>query len=110
MAKSNNDDTNARRPKSARDPSRRVCEATRRVFEGSTRGSRPHRSRSENDDERSCLIVQPSMILGVSTKNSSARNEMATTKRHRKMDEEYFLLNFIVSLRGIAKMKDLVRE
>ena len=52
-----------RRHKSVWDLSRRVWEATRQVYSGSTRGSTTHRSRCENGDEQSCQKESRSVIL-----------------------------------------------
>ena len=53
-----------RRHKFVRDRSRRVWEATRRVFSGMTRVSMTHRSRYENGDEWAGQNVQPSVVCG----------------------------------------------
>ena len=51
------------RHKSVWDLSRRVWEATRGVYSGSTRGSRRHRSRYWNGGERPCQFVSRSVFL-----------------------------------------------
>ena len=52
-----------RRHESVRDASRGVWEATTPVFEGSTQGSKTHRSSCQNRDDRHRQIVPPSVNL-----------------------------------------------
>ena len=68
-----------RRHKSVWDPWRRVWEATRRVLEGLTTGSRRHRSRYGNGDERCNQIVPPSVISGDLMIKTAARTEIEWT-------------------------------
>ena len=67
------------RHKSVGDRSSRVWEATRRVFRGSTRGSKPHHSHYRNGGERPCQNVLPSVIFGDQSMKTSVKNETGRT-------------------------------
>ena len=95
-----------RRNKSVWNPSSRVWEATTRAFWGSTRGSRTHRSRYGNRDERRCLFVRPSVVLKAFRIKMIVRIRTAKSSRHDNTCADDNSSSFVFWQRDIDQTAD----
>ena len=76
------------------------------MFGGSTTGSRTHRSRYGNVDERRCLFVRPSVVLNVFRIKMTVIIRTARSSRHDNICVDDKISSFVFWQRDIDQTAD----